>query len=187
MGDIKPAAFLDRDGVLVKEKGYVAPSADDMEVFPYAKECIDRIHAKGYLAIVVTNQSGIARGLYTEGDLKEMNALLMEKTGVDAVYYCPHHPDGKIGKYRCRCRCRKPQTGMIEAACADFNINMKESYMAGDRACDIKAGQNAGLKTALLESGYGTAGLEEAVAPDHVCGDLRDFADMLENAPPQRI
>ncbi len=179
MGCMKPAVFLDRDGVLVKEKGYAASSADEMEIFPYAKECIDKIHEKGCLAIVITNQSGVARGLYTEDALKEMNELLIEKTGVDAVYYCPHHPDGKIEGYRCECGCRKPRTGMIEAACADFNISIKESYMAGDRAGDIKAGQNAGLKTALLESGYGTAGLEEAVTPDYICSDLREFVRII--------
>lgn len=182
MGAIRPAVFLDRDGVLVREKGYAAPSVDDMEIFPYAKECIDKIHDKGFLAVVITNQSGVANGLYTEDDLKEMNDLLMEKTGVDAVYYCPHHPEGKIGKYRCTCSCRKPRTGMIEAACADFDIDMQKSYMAGDRARDIKAGQNVGIRTALLESGYGTAGLEEAVVPDYICSDLREFVDILENA-----
>lgn len=180
MDAMKPAVFLDRDGVLVREKGYAASSIDDMEIFSYSKDCVDKIHEKGYLAIVVTNQSGVARGLYTEETLKEMNAVLIEKTGVDAVYYCPHHPEGKIERYRCTCRCRKPHTGMIEAACADFNINMCDSFMAGDRAGDIKTGQNAGIRTALLESGYGTKGLEEAVSPDYICNDLRDFVKIID-------
>lgn len=89
-GRSKPVVFLDRDGVLSVEKSYVC-SVDELEIFPYAKECVRTIHEKGYLAIVVTNQSGVARGYFTEEQLQEMNRYLMRETGVDAVYYCPHH------------------------------------------------------------------------------------------------
>lgn len=179
MGVMKPAVFLDRDGVLTREKGYVI-SVKDIEIFSYAEECIAGIHKKGYYAIVVTNQSGVARGLFTEYSLKEMNAYLVEKTGVDAVYYCPHYPQGKIEKYRCICDCRKPGTGLVDMACARFDIDIPKSYMVGDRAGDIRAGQKAGMKTVLLESGYGTAGLEEPVAPDYICSDLRNVIEILE-------
>lgn len=176
---MKGAVFLDRDGVLTKEKSYVT-SVEDMEIFSYAKECIYRIREKGFYTIVLTNQSGVARGLFTEKELLRMNAYLKEQTGVDAVYYCPHHPDGIVRAYRCNCNCRKPRTGMFEMACRDFSIDMGNSYMAGDRAGDILAGQNAGVKTILLESGYGTRRLEYDVKPDWILDDLREAVDILK-------
>lgn len=175
----KPAVFLDRDGVLTREKGYVG-SVETLEIFPYTAECVRQIHKKGYYAIVVTNQSGVARGLVKEEKLQEMNEWLMEQTGVDAVYYCPHHPEGKILQYRKICDCRKPGRGMFEAANQMFDIDMNKSYMVGDRAGDIIAGQNAGVRTVLLESGYGMARLEEKVTPDYVLDDLRDVIRILE-------
>lgn len=174
----KPAVFLDRDGVLTEENSYVA-SVDELKIFPYPQECVEQIHKKGYYAVVVTNQSGVARGLFTEKELQEMNRFLMEQTGVDAVYYCPHHPDGKIEQYRKLCHCRKPETGMFEAACERFGIEMKESYMVGDRAGDILAGQKAKLKTILVESGYGTKRLEESVRPDYIVQDLKQAIGLL--------
>ena len=174
----KPAVFFDRNGVLTEEKSYVT-CMGELNIFPYAAECVRKIHEKGYYAIVVTNQSGVARGLFTEDELKEMNAYLIGQTGADAVYYCPHHPEGKVEAYRKQCRCRKPGTGMIERACREFAIDMEHSYMVGDRAGDIMAGKNAGLKTVLVESGYGTARLEREVTADHVMEDLRELMEIL--------
>ncbi len=174
----RPAVFLDRDGVLTEENGYI-DSVENLKLLPYTAECIRQIHAKGYYAIVITNQSGVARGLFTEEELQEMNDYLRKQTNVDAIFYCPHHPEGKIEKYRKLCDCRKPGTGMFEAACREFAIEMRNSYMIGDRASDIAAGQNAGVKTILLESGYGTAGLESAVTPDYIMKDLRDALAVL--------
>lgn len=175
------AVFLDRDGVLTVEKGYVKKK-DDLEIFPYVRRCIETIHDKGYHAIVLTNQSGIARGYFTEGQLEEMNAYLLRETGVDAVYYCPHHEKGVVGRYAVKCNCRKPETGMIWQACKDFDIDkqaLNASYMVGDRASDIKLGQNAGVTSVLLESGYGTRRLEEEVKADLICKDLVEFVSML--------
>ena len=174
----KPALFLDRDGVLTEEIGYTK-SIENLHIFPYVAECIRQIHEKGYYAIVITNQSGIARGLFTEETLKDMNTFLIEMTGVDAVYYCPHHPDGNVDQYTKICKCRKPEIGLLEQACNDFDIDMTRSYMVGDRAGDIITGQKAGIKTVLLESGYGLAGLEQNVTPDYVFADLRDVIDIL--------
>ena len=174
----KPAVFLDRDGVLTEEKSYIA-SIEELSIFSYTAECIKAIHQKGYYAIVVTNQSGVARGLFSEKDLQEMNAFLMKQIGVDAIYYCLHHPEGKIEQYRKICHCRKPETGMIETACVEFDIDIAKSYMVGDRASDILTGQNAGIKTILLESGYGTARLEQGVTPDYIMKDLRDVLTIL--------
>lgn len=174
----RPAVFLDRDGVLTEERSYIT-SIDNLRIFPYAAECIKQIHQKGYLAVVITNQSGVARGLLTEDALQEMNVHLMEETGVDAVFYCPHHPEGRVSRYAKNCRCRKPETGLFEKACREYDIDMTNSYMVGDRASDILAGQKAGLKTVLLESGYGTKGLEREVKPNYVFGDLRDVVGIL--------
>ena len=174
----RPAVFLDRDGVLTEEEGHIT-SVEKLSPFPFAKECVRQIHAKGYYAVVVTNQSGVARGLFTEKDLLGMNEYLIRSTGVDAVYYCPHHPEGKIAEYRKKCPCRKPETGLLEAAARDFEIDMERSFMVGDRAGDIRAGQRAGLRTVLLESGYGTAGLEEEVMPDYILEDLRNVIEIL--------
>lgn len=178
MASKRPAVFLDRDGVLTKENSYVA-SVKNLSIFPYTADCIRQIHNKGYYAIVVTNQSGVARGLFTEKDLLEMNQYLMERTDVDDVYYCPHHPKGRIEKYRKMCRCRKPGTKMFEMACKKYAIDMSRSYMIGDRAGDILAGQNIGIKTILLESGYGTERLEEAVVPDYIAYDLNEAVGIL--------
>ena len=168
---LKPAVFLDRDGVLTEEKSYITVM-EDFKIFSYAADCIKRIHNKGYYAIVITNQSGIARGLLTEKVLQEMNRYLILQTGVDAVYYCPHHPDAG-------CNCRKPQKGMFDMACRDFVIDTEHSYMVGDRAGDIIAGQNIGVRTILLESGYGTARLEKNVKPDFIFEDLTDVIKIL--------
>lgn len=174
----RPAVFLDRDGVLTEETGYIG-SLEKLRIFPYAAECIRKIHEKGYYAIVITNQSGVARGLFTEEQLREMNRYLQWRTDVDAVYYCPHHPEGAVEKYRRKCDCRKPGIGMFQNACRRFDIDMGGSYMVGDRAGDIIAGQNAGIKTILLESGYGTERMEEDVIPDYVLEDLRDVVKIL--------
>ena len=174
----KPALFLDRDGVLAKEISYIT-SVENLHIFPYAAECIRQIHEKGYYAIVITNQSGVARGLFTEDTLRDMNTFLKEMTGVDAIYYCPHHPNGDVDEYRKICKCRKPEIGLLEQACTDFDIDMNRSYMIGDRAGDILTGQRAGIKTVLLESGYGLARLEQNVTPDYIFVDLRNVIDIL--------
>lgn len=177
----KPAVFLDRDGVLTEENSYIT-SVERLRIFPYPAECIRQIRQKGYYTIVITNQSGVARGLFTEETLREMNDYLMKQTNVDAIFYCPHHPEGTVEKYRKKCDCRKPGSGMFEAACREFAIDMTGSYMIGDRAGDILAGQNAGVRTILLESGYGSAELEDDVVPDHVLQDLRGVAEILPDA-----
>lgn len=178
MREKRPAVFLDRDGVLVEERGYVL-SVNELNIFPYVEECVRKMKEKNYYAIVITNQSGIARGFFSEQALEEMNTYLIGKTGVDGIYYCPHHPKGKVQAYSRLCHCRKPEIGLLEMACETFSIDLKNSYMVGDRASDIRTGQNAGIKTVLLESGYGTARLEETVKPDYIFQDLKEFIKIL--------
>lgn len=174
----KPAIFLDRDGVLCREKSYVTRT-EDLELFDYTKSCIEEIKKKGYYAIVITNQSGVARGFFTEDALNDMNEYLQKETGVDAIYYCPHHPQGKIESYTKKCDCRKPEIGLLQRAAERFDIDMEHSYMVGDRASDIQTGQNAGIRTILLESGYGTKRLEAEVEPDFIRNDLRDILQII--------
>lgn len=176
--DMKPAVFLDRDGVLCAEKGYIT-CIEELEIFDYAKKSIECLHQQGFLAICITNQSAVARGLLTEQELAEIHDVLIRCTGLDALYYCPHHPDGK-GVYRCVCDCRKPKTGLIRQAMQEWDIDLSRSYMVGDRASDILCGQNAGIRTVLLESGYGTRRLEQDVKTDVICTDLWEFAKNIK-------
>lgn len=166
----RKAVFLDRDGVLCEDTDYVT-SFEKMHIFPYAKDAVSEIHAKGYLAIVVTNQSGVARGFMSEEMVKKLNEYLKKETGVDAIYYCPHlPPDGEEKlPYRIRCNCRKPGTGMFEQAVSDYEIDIRESYMVGDRETDILAGKNAGLKTAYI-------GKEQIKQADSIYENLYSFA-----------
>lgn len=173
MNEIRPAVFLDRDGVINKEKGHIR-SKEEIEIFPYVRQCINDFHEMGYLAIVISNQSGVARGLFSEETLKEINGFVKALTDVDAIYYCPYYEDGNVPEYTKKSDLRKPGIGMIKQACRDFDIDLNRSMMVGDRASDIKTGQNAGIKTILLESGYGTKGLEENASPDYTMQDLRD-------------
>lgn len=179
----RPVVFLDRDGVLCEEHGYVV-SVDGLHIFPYAREAVRRLHDLGYLAIVITNQSAVARGLVTEEEVNRINRHLALTTGVDGVYCCPHYPpqEGEPEKppYRVFCDCRKPGTGLIHRAVRDFAPDMRTAWFIGDRAGDIKTGQAVGAKTVLLESGYGTAKLEAPVKPDFVFHTLLDFVEYLE-------
>lgn len=174
----KPAVFLDRDGVLTEERGYVC-SEKELKIFNFTAGCIQKIKQKGYWTIVITNQSGVARGFFSLQTLQQMNYYLKRESGVDAIYYCPHYEKGIVSKYAIKCHCRKPEIGLIEMACNDFNIDMDKSIMVGDRESDIELGKNAGIRTVLLESGYGSKRLEKRIEPDYIFQDLRDIIKIL--------
>ena len=143
------AIFFDRDGVLNEEVGYLY----EISKFKWIDGAIDAIklcNEKNFLVIVVTNQSGIARGLYTEDDTKKLHNFMqseLKKFGahIDAFYYCPHHPEGKVAAYKKICDCRKPEPGLILRACKDFDIDVANSILIGDSARDIEAGRRAGI------------------------------------------
>lgn len=152
------AIFLDRDGTINRYVGYLR-NIDDFEILPGAAEAIQKINQSGYLAIVITNQPVIARGEVTASELdeihKKMETLLGQNGAfLDAVYYCPHHPDkgfsGEIPELKIDCECRKPKPGLLYQAAKDFNIDLSQSWMVGDGWRDIKAGKNAGCKTAYI-------------------------------------
>lgn len=171
------AIFLDRDGTINKYVGFLR-NIDDFELLPGVTEAIRKINSSGYLAVVVTNQPVIARGEVTFEQLDEihnkMETLLgQEGAYLDAIYFCPHHPDkgfeGEIPELKIDCDCRKPKPGMLFRAAEDFNIDMNSSWMVGDGRIDIKAGQNAGCRTALIG--------EEDYGQDMSVKSLLDFTD----------
>ena len=141
--------FLDRDGTLIEEVNFLS-RVEDLRLFPFTNEALERMKAAGFLIVVVTNQSGIARGLYDEAAMHSIHDAIRERThdAVAGFYFCPHLPDAG-------CECRKPRLGMIEQALRDFDIDMENSWFIGDKALDIETGIAAGIRTALVRTGYG--------------------------------
>lgn len=175
----KPAIFLDRDGVLNKEKSYIT-RLEELEIFDYAKECVSTLHEKGYLAIVISNQSAIGRGMLTEERLREINHYMKEKLELDAIYYCPHwYQEENETIYNIKCHCRKPDIGMLEQAVKDFSIDLSKSFFVGDRKSDIQTGKNMNIKTVLVTSGYEKWQDALELKPDLVCKDLLAFVKRL--------
>ena len=155
----RPAVFLDRDGTINKEKNFLY-KINDIEFYDGVEDAIADLKREGYLVFVVTNQSGIARGFFTERDVlvlhEYINRRLLDHGGkVDHFFYCPHHPEGTVKKYRIVCDCRKPNHGMLKQALNQFPVDWSRSWMVGDRKSDIECGMTAGLSTILVESGYG--------------------------------
>jgi len=179
---MRRAVFLDRDGTLNVEKEYLYLIAD-FEFIPGAVEAVRLLNQAGFLVVVVTNQSGVARGYYTEEDVESLHrhiAAELQKTGarVDAWLYCPHHPDGR-GSYSLPCSCRKPLPGMLKEAAKRYGIDLDASVMIGDKLADISAGQAAGCGTILVRTGYGAE--EECHVPENtlVFDDLLGAAESL--------
>ena len=143
------AIFLDRDGTINKDIGYLW-DPDDFAFLPGAVEAIKIFHDLGYKVIVVTNQSGVARGFYGEEDVRRLHdhmdkLLALEGAFVDAYYYCPHHPEGVVEAYKKVCGCRKPAPGMIKQAEKEFGLDLSQSICVGDKDADVLAGMNGGV------------------------------------------
>ena len=178
----RKAVFLDRDGTMNTEVNYLH-NPGDLELIPGTAEAVKLLNEAGFAVIVVTTQAGVARGYYTEADVEAlhnyMNNLLKESgAAVDAFYYCPHHPEHGIGRYKMTCRCRKPGTGMFEAAARELpgGIDRENSWMIGDKLIDTEAGHNFGIWSILVGTGYGSKIRKEQEAagkltPDGRCTD----------------
>src|ERR1041385_7600931 len=175
----RPAVFIDRDGTISEEVGYVNhPSR--FRLFPYSSEAIRILNNNDWLAIVITNQAGVARGYFSEDLIVDVHDRLkrdLQDARVDAIYYCAHHPSAGEPPYRLECACRKPKTGLIDRAAKGFEIDLPASWMAGDRYGDVELARNAGLHSAFVLSGYGRGEWEyqrEAWKhqPDLVCENL---------------
>ncbi len=163
--DGRRAVFLDRDGTINVEVSYLHRPAD-LKLIPGAVTAIRRLNLAGYVVVVVTNQAGIARGLYGEADMHALHAhldtlLAAEGARLDAWYWCPHHP-----LFTGPCACRKPGTAMLDAAAADHRLDLGRSWLIGDSAGDIGAGEAAGCRTILVRTGYGAA-LETTLRTGH--------------------
>lgn len=161
---LEKAVFLDRDGTINEEQGYLY-RAEECRFLPGVKEAVRRLNAAGYLVVVVTNQSGIARGYYSESDLDKLHRFMEKEFAVagariDGWYYCPHHPDfSPEGE---TCDCRKPLPGMLLVASEELGIDLSSSWMVGDKSADMEAGLAAGCRSILVRTGYGA--VEAAVA-----------------------
>jgi histidinol-phosphate phosphatase family protein len=183
-----PAVFLDRDGTVIHEKDLLS-SPSDIELFDGVADAIRKINESGALAIMVTNQSVIARGLCTEQELQMIHnrmETLLGKEGayLDEIYYCPHHPDsgydGEVSHLKIKCDCRKPSTGMIDTAVATYNIDLSRSWLIGDTTTDIKAAKLAGIKSLLVETGYGGKDAKWEVEPDTRAPSLIDAIRIID-------
>jgi len=190
----KRAVFLDRDGTLNQEKGYIRDLAD-LELMPGIAQAVRRLNDAGVLTILTTNQTGPARQFYDETHVKALNdkiqTLLKAEGGahLDAMFYCPHlykKDNSELDpKYAIDCDCRKPHTGMIDAATIQFpDIDRAKSYVIGDKASDVEFGVNAGCQTILVKTGYGQRVLDGKYQelkhmPTHVCNSLVDAVDLI--------
>ena len=173
---MKRAVFLDRDGVIVRDPPHYAHRLDQLKLIPGSASAIRLLNEYDFKVIVVSNQSGIGRGYYTEEDVISFNHvmnIMLEKEGawIDDIYYCPHHPDTN-------CRCRKPGIGMLKRAEKKWTINLMQSFMIGDKQSDIEAGKRAGCKTILVETGHGAEELKNnKIECDFIAKDLFNAVD----------
>ena len=180
---LRAAAFIDRDGVINAELGYVWRT-EDFHLLPGAVDGLRRLAGCGYALVVVTNQAGIAKGLYDEAAYRHLTAYmrgLLAAQGVvlDGVYHCPHHPQGTVAAYARECDCRKPAPGLLRQAARELGLDLARSVLVGDKTSDTQAGRAAGLRrTVLVESGHALPADALAQA-DHRCADLAAAARWL--------
>lgn len=178
------AVFLDRDGTIVEDTGYLH-ERHKVRFLPWAGDAIALLNKHGYRVIVVSNQAGVARGYFTEETVRDLNCYIQDSLAaqgalIDRFYYCPHHTEGVVEEYRKACDCRKPNTGMIEQAARDFGIDLAASFMVGDQLSDIETGRRAGCRTVLVAGADGKPGAAEAkVMASHIAADLHAAAEWL--------
>jgi D-glycero-D-manno-heptose 1,7-bisphosphate phosphatase len=185
---LRPVVFLDRDGTLNEEIGYIR-EVNKLTLIKGAAEAVKRLNKQGVAAILVTNQSGAARGYYPEDHIKQLNARLVsllqqEGAYLDAVYYCPHLPEGTVEPYNRACECRKPGPGMVEQALTENpQLDRSRSYVVGDKATDVELAHNCGAKGVLVTTGYGqevVAGTYQwPVKPDFTAPDIVAAVDWI--------
>lgn len=175
--------FLDRDGV-INEEVHLLSKPEQIRLIPGAAAGILRLNQVRLPVIVVTNQSVVARGMCTERELDDLHdalrALLWaEGARLDAIYYCPHHRDAYLEKYRVECPDRKPGVGLLRKAADEFNLNLSDCFIVGDQSGDVQAGINAGCRTLLVETGFAGCDGKYNVKPDHRCRDLAEAAIII--------
>lgn len=175
------AIFLDRDGTLITEQDYLS-DPEKIELYPDTVSALRAAREKGYLLFVVSNQSGVARGLMTEDDVQAVNDRLIEilkgaKIELDGIYYCPHHLD-----FTGPCACRKPGRGMVDQALENHDIDLARSWVIGDSKCDIDLAFNIGAGSVMVTTGYGPEQLKlftDRRQPDHVSSGIKEAVEWI--------
>lgn len=190
----RPAAFIDRDGTLTEEVGYVNHPGR-LRLLPRTAEAIRRLNAAGVAAVVVTNQAGIARGYFSEDVLQATNAELVRQlkragASLDGLYVCTHHPTEGQPPFRTHCECRKPKPGLVLRAASELGLDLEASIVIGDRPSDLAMARAVGARGVLVLTGYGLGEWEYRrdtfpVMPDHVAADLLDAVEWLLGQPSQ--
>ena len=178
------AVFLDRDGTIIEDTGYVA-GQERVEFLPRSSQAVKLLNENGFRVIVISNQAGVARGYYSEADVRETNRYIQSTLAgqgaiIDRFYYCPHHIEGIVDKYRRECYDRKPNPGMIERGKSDYRVDLEESFVVGDRYSDIEAGLRAGCRTVLLINGN-PPDEEVTAVPHHTARDLYEAVEWILN------
>lgn len=173
---MKPAAFLDRDGTIIREVDNLR-HARQIRLLPGTAAAIRRLNRMGFLVIVVTNQPVVARGWVKPGELESFHETLRRRLArsgarIDAIYYCPHHPQANLKEYRKICGCRKPKVGLFRKASRQFPVARAKSYAIGDRTVDLEAGRRFGVRTILVKTGYRGLDGKHRVRPDFTAADL---------------
>jgi D-glycero-D-manno-heptose 1,7-bisphosphate phosphatase len=182
------AVFLDRDGTINEEVGYVN-HLDRFVLLPRVGEAVRLLNENGFKAVVVTNQSGVARGYFSESLLRLVHQRMEDLLGkegarLDGIYYCPHHPDVGGPPYRQKCRCRKPDTGLVETAVKELDVDCSKSYVIGDRGAEVEFARRIGARGILVLTGYGKGEWEYCrdqwkATPDHVALDLYEAVQWI--------
>jgi D-glycero-D-manno-heptose 1,7-bisphosphate phosphatase len=182
------AVFLDRDGTVNEEVGYLR-DLGKLHLIPGAGTAIRRMNEAGFKVVLVTNQSGVARGYFPESLVHDAHARLekmLESEGarIDAVYFCPHHPEAGNTHYTRECDCRKPKTGLIDKAVRELDIDIKHSYLVGDKWSDVELAQRAGVHDVLVTSGFsaddpGNKRAGNVRDPEFIAHSLSDAADWI--------
>lgn len=179
----RPAVFIDRDGTINKQRGYIN-HVSRFVLIPGTAEAVRLLNIHQYLSIIISNQSGVARGYFPLELVEDIHAhmrelLKKEDAVIDGIFFCPHYRTGVVSEYTADCDCRKPRTGLIKSACETFDIDMANSYVIGDRCTDIELAQRADIKGILVKTGYGLGDIEYVLPrspfqPEHIADDLLD-------------
>lgn len=181
------AIFLDRDGVLNEDPGFLHEIAK-LRFYPGIIDSLMKLAESQFKIIIITNQPGIGRGFFSESEYKKFEKKYLERLNeeskgrirIDGIYHCPHHPEKGIGEYKVKCTCRKPEPGMLLDAGKDYDVDFGTSYMVGDKRSDIQAGVSAGCKTILVKTGCGGEGGTGCdVVPDYIISDLNEIFSII--------
>lgn len=177
------AVFLDRDGTLIEDVGYLERTGR-IAMYPWSIDAIRVLNRAGLRVVVTTNQAGVARGYFTEALVDEIHRHIDSRVAqggarIDAYYYCPHHPDGTVEAYRRQCDCRKPGRGLVDRAVQDLGVDPTQSFVVGDRRLDVQLARAVGARAVLVRTGYGVTEEAQGLVADAVADNLMDAAGWI--------